>query len=73
LIPTGELTRLFEPFQRRSAHECSRASGAGLGLAIVKAIAGAHHATVTAHARTGGGLRIDVGFPAAVGPKLLVA
>jgi signal transduction histidine kinase len=61
VIPAGALTRLFQPFQRLNAHA---ADGVGLGLAIVHAIATAHDATVTAHARTGGGLGIDVAFPA---------
>jgi hypothetical protein len=65
LVPTGELTRLFQPFQRLSSHAGSSANGAGLGLAIVQAIANAHEATLTARARIGGGLRIDIGFPAA--------
>ncbi len=73
VIPTGELNRLFQPFQRRSSHEGSSADGVGLGLAIVQAIANAHGAVVNAEARTGGGLRIEIGFPAAVWPKPLVA
>jgi signal transduction histidine kinase len=60
VIPPGELPRLFEPFQRLS----SRDDGAGLGLAIVKAIADAHEASVIAHAAAGGGLAIEVAFPA---------
>ena len=64
VIPTGELTRLFQPFQRRSSHERSSADGVGLGLAIVQAIANAHDAMVNAEARNGGGLRIDIDFPA---------
>ena len=40
------------------------ADGVGLGLAIVEAIANAHDATVNAQAQTGGGLRIDINFPA---------
>ncbi len=63
VIPTGEVTRLFEPFQRLRSHTVPSADGAGLGLAIVQAIAAAHDATVTAQARTGGGLEIDVAFP----------
>ena len=62
-IPTGELTRLFQPFQRLSTHADYAADGVGLGLAIVQTIANAHDATVTAQARTGGGLGIDVAFP----------
>jgi hypothetical protein len=44
-----------------------------LDVAIVQAIAIAHEATVTAHARTGGGLRIDVDFPAETWPNPLAA
>jgi len=64
LIPAGELTRLFQPFQRLRAHPGPAADGVGLGLAIVQAIANAHDATLAAQPRTGGGLRIDVAFPA---------
>jgi signal transduction histidine kinase len=64
VIPTGELQRLFQPFQRLSSHVGPSADGVGLGLAIVQAIADAHDATVNAHARTGGGLGIAVAFPA---------
>ena len=63
VIPTGGLTRLFQPFQRLGSHSGPSADGVGLGLAIVQAIANAHDATVTAQARTGGGLGIDVAFP----------
>jgi signal transduction histidine kinase len=64
VVPAGELTRLFEPFQRLRSRAGSSADGAGLGLAIVRAIAKGHDATVSARARTGGGLDIDVAFPA---------
>ncbi len=59
-IPAGELARLFQPFQRLD----SAADGAGLGLAIVQAIAKAHHGTVLAEPRRGGGLTIEIRFPA---------
>jgi len=64
LVPAAELQRLFQPFQRFNSNSRSSSDGVGLGLAIVRAIADAHDATVTAQARTGGGLRIDVAFPA---------
>lgn len=64
VIPTSELARLFGPFQRLSSNGVPSADGVGLGLTIVQAIADAHDATVSARARAGGGLRIDVGFPA---------
>ena len=61
LVPAGELERLFQPFQRlNSNHD----GGVGLGLAIVQAIADAHDAVLTATPRPGGGLGIDVAFPA---------
>jgi signal transduction histidine kinase len=59
LIPARELPRLFQPFQRHG----SPAGGVGLGLAIVQAIAEAHDARITAHARPHGGLAIQVAFP----------
>jgi signal transduction histidine kinase len=64
VISAGELCRLFQPFQRLGSHAGAAADGVGLGLAIVQAIADAHDATVAAHARNGGGLRIAVAFPA---------
>jgi signal transduction histidine kinase len=64
-IPAGELTRLFQPFERLGAQPHDRADGAGLGLAIVQSIADAHNATVSARTRAGGGLKIEVRFPRA--------
>jgi signal transduction histidine kinase len=72
VIPTGELARLFEPFQRHSSQESSPSDGVGLGLAIVQAIANAHDAIVNAEVRTTGGLRIEIGFPAGACPKPLI-
>jgi signal transduction histidine kinase len=63
LIAPGDLTRIFQPFQRLSPSAGPGTDGVGLGLAIVQAIANAHDATVTAQAPTGGGLVIDVAFP----------
>ncbi len=64
VIPAGELRRLSQPFQRLDAQTGRSADGVGLGLTIVQAIAEAHDATVSAHARAGGGLGIAVAFPA---------
>jgi signal transduction histidine kinase len=63
-IPVRELTRLFEPFHQvaeQGTHD--GAGGLGLGLAVAKSVADAHDAGVTAHARLGGGLRVEVAFP----------
>jgi signal transduction histidine kinase len=64
VIPTAELTRLSQPFHRLSAPARPTADGIGLGLAIVQAIGKAHDATLTARARTGGGLSMEINFPA---------
>lgn len=63
LIPVAELTRLFEPFRRLGAQPLPCGGGFGLGLAVVRAIADAHHATITPHARVDGGLKLEVHFP----------
>ncbi|MFI6730094.1 HAMP domain-containing histidine kinase [Streptomyces sp. R-74717] len=60
-VPKDRIDQLFEPFQRMS-----RTAGDGhhgLGLSIVRAIAAAHDATLTARARPGGGLVVEVSFP----------
>ena len=71
VIPPDQLGRLFRPFQRMDP--ARRAPGGlgpcnlGLGLAIVSAIAAAHGADLRAVTRTGGGLAIEVVFPAPLG------
>jgi signal transduction histidine kinase len=55
-IAAASVPRLFQPFHSRD--------GVGLGLPIVQAIADVHDAVVTALPRRGGGLGIDVAFPA---------
>jgi signal transduction histidine kinase len=63
VIPASEVPRLFEPFQRLTSSPKTFSDGLGLGLAIVEAIADAHRASITARARTDGGLEVDIGFP----------
>jgi len=65
MVPAGELARLFQPFERLASNPRRCAEGIGLGLAIVQSIADAHDATITASAPAGGGLEIEVSFPAA--------
>ncbi|HEY1776149.1 MAG TPA: HAMP domain-containing sensor histidine kinase [Solirubrobacteraceae bacterium] len=67
-IPPGEVERLFQPFERLSASSLQPGEGLGLGLTIVQAIAEAHRASISARARPGGGLTIQIGFPALIGP-----
>ena len=65
LIPASEVERLFQPFQRLDPRRTYHKNGHGLGLSIVQAIANAHHAQLTAHARPTGGLTVEVSFPPA--------
>jgi len=64
VIPPGEIGRLMQPFQRLATARSSDADGHGLGLPIVRAIATAHGATLTTRARPGGGMNVQVSFPA---------
>jgi signal transduction histidine kinase len=63
VVPPTEVERLFLPFQRLSTDRTNHHAGLGVGLSIVQAIAEAHHATITSHARPQGGLDIEVDFP----------
>jgi signal transduction histidine kinase len=62
VVPSVELERLFEPFQRMAPERTGHGHGVGLGLSIVRAVATAHGARVTAFSRPEGGLRVEVGF-----------
>ncbi|XVQ15927.1 sensor histidine kinase [Spirillospora sp. CA-255316] len=64
VIPPQQVGRLFEPFQRLGERTARGDGHHGLGLSIVRAIAAAHGADVTAHARPGGGLSVEISFPA---------
>jgi signal transduction histidine kinase len=69
VIPGGEVSRLFQPFQRLDPGRAHHKDGHGLGLSIVRAIADAHDATITATPRPHGGLRIEVSFPGRALPR----
>jgi signal transduction histidine kinase len=69
VIPPAEVGRLFQPFQRLGTRRARRGNGHGLGLSIVRAIAAAHGATITPKARPGGGLAVEVAFPASPLPR----
>jgi signal transduction histidine kinase len=70
VIPPDQVGRLFQPFQRMEQARTS--SGLGLGLAIVHAVAVAHGADLRAAAPAGGGLAIEITFPARTRPRALV-
>ena len=66
-IAPEQIQRLFQPFQRLGAARTQHNRGHGLGLSIVQAIANAHHAQLSAHARPDGGLTIEISFRPATG------
>ncbi|WP_225992948.1 sensor histidine kinase [Actinomadura rudentiformis] len=68
VISPQQVGRLFEPFQRLGGRTARSDGHHGLGLSIVRAIATAHGADITAHARPGGGLSVEISFPAPVVP-----
>ena len=64
-VPVDGVDELFEPFRRLDGERINGGRGLGLGLSIVSAIATAHHASLRARARDGGGLEVEVGFASA--------
>jgi signal transduction histidine kinase len=70
IVPTAEVKRLFQPFQQLGTNRTGSGQGHGLGLAIVQAIAQAHHANITAHPRSSGGLDIEVRFDSPRNPEV---
>jgi signal transduction histidine kinase len=64
-VPTEQIQRLFQPFQRLDGARTGHNNGHGLGLSIVQAIADAHHAELVTRACPHGGLTIEVSFPPA--------
>ena len=63
-VPQAALEKLFDKFYRVPG---SPSGGSGLGLAISKAIVQAHHGTIRAENRPGGGLSVTLELPAASG------
>jgi signal transduction histidine kinase len=64
IVPSGDVQRLFEPFQRLGEQRVGSTTGHGLGLTIVHAITTAHGAILTARPRPHGGLHVQVTFRA---------
>ncbi len=62
VISPADAGRIFQPFQR--LHDRTSHDGSGLGLAIVDSVAAIHGATIDARPNPGGGLVVDVTFPA---------
>ena len=62
-VPSQQLDRLLQPFQRLSDQRGTDRDGLGLGLSIVAAIAEAHGATLSLQPQPAGGMAVDVAFP----------
>jgi signal transduction histidine kinase len=67
-VSAEDIEQLFEPFRRAEADRTRLDEGHGLGLSIVRAIADAHGATVRVESPAGGGLLVEVRFPAVTPP-----
>jgi signal transduction histidine kinase len=63
VIPSAEVERLFQPFQRLEPRRAHYESGHGLGLSIVRAIVTAHDATINAQPGPESGLSVTIVFP----------
>ena len=62
-IAPDHLPYVFDRFYRADPSRDRATGGAGLGLAIVRSITQAHSGTVSATARPGGGLLVEVTLP----------
>ncbi len=65
IVSPEDVRALLEPFRRAGSDRTRTMDGHGLGLSIVRAVAEAHGAALTVEPQTGGGLRVEVLFPAA--------
>ena len=61
-VPDGELQAIFQAFFR-GGNAIGRTDGHGLGLAIANRVVAAHHGTISARNRQGGGLCVEIQLP----------
>jgi signal transduction histidine kinase len=63
-MSTEDASRILQPFQRLAPERTVQDEGLGLGLSIVAAVAAAHGAQLELTPHPGGGLQVEVRFPA---------
>jgi signal transduction histidine kinase len=66
VLAQADVQQLAQPFRRLGVERTGSDKGTGLGLSIVSSIAEVHGGTLDLHARTGGGLRVEITLPLAV-------
>ncbi len=66
-VPTDELERIFQPFQRQGD---SSGTGIGLGLAVARGLAEAMGGRVSAEPTPGGGLTLVIALPTRHGQEI---
>jgi signal transduction histidine kinase len=71
VVPPERVPELYEPFRRLDGQRTADGRGLGLGLSIAKAIIDAHGARIESEPGAGGGLEIEVSFPAAGSERVL--
>jgi signal transduction histidine kinase len=67
VLAQADVQQLAQPFRRLGAERTGSEKGSGLGLSIVASIAEVHGGTLDLHAHGGGGLRVVIALPLAVG------
>ena len=67
-VPSDQVDRLLQPFQRLSDQRSTDRDSLGLGLSIVAAIAEAHGATLSLRPQPAGGMTVDVALPHSLAP-----
>jgi two-component system sensor histidine kinase TctE len=68
-IPAAERDTVFAPFYRAATSLETNPDGTGLGLTIVRDIAKQHGADIALMDASGGGLKVELRFPAAPEPN----
>jgi signal transduction histidine kinase len=66
VLAQADVQELAQPFRRLGAERTGSNNGSGLGLSIVASIAEVHGGTLDLHARSDGGLRVEIALPLAV-------